>query len=204
MTKNSNKGSLIVFEGVDSSGKTTMSKMLCDYFSRCNRQTVYRKNSPQIPFEPTERLLEGYQEYLGCISTSMPEIKSMIDNGVHVVHDRYIDSIEVFRECIIRNLDYEICEKCKKETTDLKSRLEIIKPDISFYLLVDFMEALKRKETKSKVDKIMLSDERIFNTTSKMFEELAKQNSGILIDTTNKSINDVFGLVQEKVKELVV
>jgi len=201
---NNDRGSLIIFEGIDSAGKTTMSKMLCDYFSRHNRQVVYRKNSPQTLFEPTERLLEGYRGYLDCVSTSMPEIRSMLNNGVHVVHDRYIDSIEVFRDSVIRNLDYGVCEKCKLETNNLKNRLEIIKPDISFYLLVDFIEALKRKETRSKVDKIMLSDERVFNTTGKMFEELAKQNSGILIDTTNKSINDVFGTVQERVKELVV
>jgi len=194
------KGSLVVFEGVDASGKTTMSNMLCGYLSRNNIQSVYRKNSPKMPFDTTEKLFEGYLGYLECVCNSMPEIRSLLDTGVHVVHDRYTDSIDVFRDCVIRNVDRSIQEKCKREYEKLKKQVEIVRPDVGFYLFVEFEEARRRKGIKSNVDKIMFANEETFYETSRMFEEIAKNNSGIIVDTTDKTINEVFGIVQEKVR----
>src|SRR3989339_2238673 len=84
---------LVVIEGVDAVGKTTIARMLEDAFGYTYLYT------PQAPFNVVRTLVEEMEDintrffyYLSSVIGVQPQLKSMLSSGKKVVIDRYIHS----------------------------------------------------------------------------------------------------------------
>lgn len=138
------KGRLIVFEGIDGSGKSTQAKMLHEYFLSKNIKSV-------LTFEPTEGLYGkkirdsflserlSKEEELSLFTLDRKEhlekfVVPQIEDGIAVVMDRYYYSTAAYQSA---------------GGADIKSVLSeqesfAMKPDITFIILISVKEALQR------------------------------------------------------------
>ena len=135
------KGKLIVFEGIDGSGKSTQIELL---HSKLKPSLVSRTFSSTVLGKEVEDILKGLKpkkevEALlfaaARLQTYKQEILPALDSGINVICDRYVMDAYAY-SCNIRvgvNLDY-----IKEINVDLQT------PDITFLLDIDPKESLNR------------------------------------------------------------
>lgn len=138
------KGKLIVIEGIDGSGKSTQSKMLCESINNLGYKSIYT-------FEPTNayygtKLRESIklkniskEDELNLFVLDRKEhvkhmIKPALEEGYIVVLDRYFYSSIAYQGAYGIDIDY--IYKLHKDF--------IITPDLVFIFTIAIEEALKR------------------------------------------------------------
>jgi dTMP kinase len=164
-----NNPMLIVFEGIDGSGKTTVSKMLCEYMKKMNLPVVWLR-------EPSDSKWGKKIRELSRIKTSIPleeelnyfmedrkfnvsrHIKPALDLNKNVILDRYYYSTACYQGA--RGMDVDkIIQMNRKFAPE---------PDITFIIDVEVETALERiKENRN-------SREKLFE--QKPFLEKVRQN----------------------------
>lgn len=179
----------IVFEGIDGCGKTTQAKLIAE------------KLNANFTFEPTDgkigksirEILSGskcQKETLALLfAADRVEHVLKIEEDLkksHVVSDRYVYSSIVYQmsQGIPKDFLYTINNYAKT-------------PDLVVLLDVDLNEALIRMESREKeiFEKIEIQKkikEGYYNLISSENERFMPKYGYIIIDTTSKSINEVF------------
>ncbi|XRO76729.1 dTMP kinase [Methanocaldococcus sp. 10A] len=168
----------IVFEGIDGSGKTTQSKILAE---KLNAFWTYEPSNSEIGRFIREILsgkIKVDNKSLALLfAADRVEHTKLIKEELKrrdVVCDRYLYSSIAYQS--VAGVDEDFIKSINRYA---------LKPDIVFLLVVDIETALKRVKTKDIFEK----KEFLENVQNK-YLELAEENNFIVIDTTNKSINE--------------
>ena len=142
-----NRGLLIVLEGIDQCGKTTISKLLKNKLEELNLKTIIQTfpDKSTLIGNVINSYLQGNtklspQESHLLYSLNRHEKKSFMEeklyNGYNIICDRYIFSGIAYS--LANGLDYNFC---------LNTEQYLIKPDLIFYFDISISETNKRRKS---------------------------------------------------------
>ena len=142
-----NRGLLIVLEGIDQCGKTTISKLLKNKLEELNLKTIIQTfpDKSTLIGNVINSYLQGNtklspQESHLLYSLNRHEKKNFMEeklyNGYNIICDRYIFSGIAYS--LANGLDYNFC---------LNTEQYLIKPDLTFYFDISITETNKRRKS---------------------------------------------------------
>lgn len=142
-----NRGLLIVLEGIDQCGKTTISKLLKNKLEELNLKTIIQTfpDKSTLIGNVINSYLQGNtklspQESHLLYSINRHEKKSFMEeklyNNYNIICDRYIFSGIAYS--LANGLDYTFC---------LNTEQYLIKPDLTFYFDISITETNKRRKS---------------------------------------------------------
>lgn len=175
---------LIVFTGIDGSGKSTQTKLLANYFSSINKKFIVSKayNSEE------KNLFEKYIEKINPLALTflfqcflvqqVIETEKALNEGKIVIADRWNESNIAYHSYIQLfsshpNLIHSIDNLIFKE----------IKPNICFFLKMDPQLAFERtiKRGQNYLDSLGI---KYFQSMEKSFSKQSKENNWQELDAT--------------------
>jgi len=204
------KAKFIVFEGIDGSGKSTISNML---FEKINSHTgnIYKT------FEPTDspigsviknilnkRIISDDKtigalflaDRLDHIQNPISGILNYLNKGTHVISDRYYYSSYAYHVPML-SMDWVI--NANKVCADL------LRPDVVFYFDISAEESMRRLsssrsfldlfETKEKMEQVILN-------YREAIKREGKKDNVVIIDG-QKNVNEIFDEVWEITSKLL-
>ena len=222
------KGKLIVIEGPDCSGKETQAKLLMEKLKKDNIK-IEERSFPMY-HTPTGRIigadLLGKPEMGECIfeegTTNIPPkvaalyyaadrlynietIKNMLDNGINVILDRYVESNMGHQAAKIKDKDKKIEMMNWLEELEY-NLLELPKPDIVLFLYMPYQYTIKlRNNRKEAADGAEKDVEHLKNAEATYSLMAEKYNYNIIhcvkdekIRTIEEINEDVYNLVKQK------
>ncbi len=189
----------ITFEGIDGSGKSTVSKKVFEKLENSGYDVV-------LTFEPTDTWIgncvsdfikngkDPYSTAFAFISDRIEhckKIKSWIDEGKIVLCDRYEDSTYAYQAAQMKD---DIDDPIKWLSELSKDR--ILSPDITFLFVIDPGKSLKRIQHRDE----LIPFERLdfLKKVHRNYIELSSQDHFINLDATKK----ISELVEICVKEI--
>lgn len=207
MTK---RGKFIVFEGIDGSGKSTISKLL---FEKLNKEMgkVYHT------FEPTDspigsvirnilnrRIVSDDKtiaalflaDRLDHIQNKQTGILQFLEQGTHVICDRYYYSSYAYHVPPLA-MDWVIDAN--------KICAEILRPDVVFFLDIPVNVSMERLNKSRAFKDIFETKEKISRVRANYMEAIAKEgekDNVIIIDAT-RSIQEILADIWNHVNRLV-
>ena len=195
---------LIVFEGIDAAGKTTMSRMVVEHirrkgleaslFSYPNYTSIYG-SIIKLFLESKIRL--SHQElfflYILDMYRERQEVEKALANGRIVVMDRYYTSTIAY-QCSL-GFDYEMAKK-------VIEYLDMPKPDTIVYLDIEPRKAVERKARQKNLD-VFEKDVEFLEKVRKMYWRLIDEGyptkNWVVVDAS-KSIDNVFSYIVERLQ----
>ena len=205
MSKAEYSGKLIVFCGLDGSGKTTMINRLNDYLSKKNQEVLLtkqptqemRKNHVFRAFQDTPNVCDYDYRALSLVAASdrlqhnTSVIKPALKMGKIVISDRYFYSCLANLQARGYMNDMWIYDIAKN----------IICPDLSFFLDVDVETAITRIRKRPE-EKYNYIDLNLQYELKKNYLNIAKSVNGIVVSTNNKTVEESFSEIQKNVDNL--
>lgn len=181
---NSTLPKLVVIEGVDAVGKTTIARMLEDAFGYMYLYT------PQAPFSVIRNLMEEMEDintrffyYLASVIGVQPQLKSMLSAGKKVVIDRYVHSTIAMHTVLGAKVQAVVMRE-----------LPIEWPDAGILLTAQANVRINRMASRAKqpthdkkIDRFIKEADEA-ETIYRSFNDLSQ------IDTTELSIEQVFAV----------
>lgn len=199
---------LITFEGIDGCGKSTQIEMLNNWFSETGRRSVSLREPGGVDISEQIRtlLLHSRQEVspvteLLLFSAARSQlifekVKPLIDQGWIVILDRFYDSTTAYQ-------GYGR-ESASPETIRLLNNIASLGliPDITFYLRINYQEALRRTE-KVLPDRMEQSGKDFFEKVIRGYDQLSLDNSRIITVDAHPAPDIIHGIIVEKVESLL-
>ncbi|ACX72871.1 thymidylate kinase [Methanocaldococcus vulcanius M7] len=178
----------IVFEGIDGSGKTTISKKLA---KSINAFWTYEPSNSVVG-ELIRKILSGNvkvdDKTLALLfSADRIEHNKKIKEELRyrdVVCDRYLYSSIAYQS--VAGVDEDFIRSINRYA---------LKPDLVFLLICDIETALKRINTKDIFEK-----KEFLEKVQEKYLDLAKKEGFVIIDTTDRTVEDVYSEVFKTVK----
>jgi dTMP kinase len=144
------RGLFISFEGIDGCGKTTQTKLLCDYFLTHNQPYLLTREPGGEPIaEKLRNLLlqtkdatfEAETELLLFIAARLQHWRRVIEpalrQGINVICDRFLDSSRIYQG-VARGLGVDFYDNLHRLL------LGDVKPDLTFLLDLPVENSLER------------------------------------------------------------
>jgi dTMP kinase len=197
------KGSLITFEGIDGSGKSTQINMLENEFNKLgvNYVTFREPGGTELSEKIREIILD--KKHIELISTAecllfaaaraqltAEQIKPAINRGEFVFCDRYTDSTIAYQG-YGRGLDIEKLEEINNIATDG------LNPEITFILDINPNIARLRMETDS-LDRMENSGDDFFKRIREGYHQIKDQNPNRCVEiNADQSKECVFRDIRE-------
>ncbi len=204
------RGKFIVFEGVDASGKSTISQML---FQKLNQEgaDIYKT------FEPTDspigsvirnilnRRITAHEKTIGAlfladrldhITNPVNGMLTYLDKGTNVISDRYYYSSYAYHVPHL-SLDWII---------DANSVCaEMLRPDIVFYMDISVEVSMERLNKNRKFHDLFETRERIENTVEHYRAAIAREGEkdNVVVIDASRSIDEIFSEVYSLTKTLL-
>lgn len=182
---NSSLPKLVVIEGVDAVGKTTIARMLEEILGYTYLYT------PQAPFSVIRSLVEEMEDintrffyYLASVVGVQPQLKLMLSSGKKVVIDRYVYSTIAMHTVL----------GARVNSIEMR-KLPIVWPDVGILLTAQTDIRIKRIESRAKQP---THDKRIerFTKEGEEAETIYRSYKDLShVDTTCLSIEQVFAAV---------
>lgn len=196
----------IVIEGGDAAGKTTLINGLKQTIQQnglgdLSPQNTHFLKSPTAPFAPvwkdlikTSSPLTRFYLFRSIAQNDVDAAKKLLENGQHVILERYFLSSEAFNWALDE----------KNDVTDPNIRSEnhvnysgLLKPDLGFFLDTSDKKREKRLQQKEKRSDWENRDfQTIFN---QRLRELAQRDNWIFVDTDKKNITEVLHFVSARI-----
>lgn len=204
------KSKFIVFEGVDASGKSTMSTMLHEKLIGLNID-IYKT------FEPTDspigsvirnilnkRIVTDEKtigalflaDRLDHINNPITGILNYLNNGVNVISDRYYYSSYAYH---VPHLSLDWIIDANKLCADT------LRPDVVFYIDISVEESMRRlKSSRRFLDLYETSDRisKVINNYKKAIEREGKNDNVIIIDG-ERSKEEIFDDIWKECSKLL-
>ena len=184
--QNKVKGTLISFEGIDGSGKSTQIRLLKEFFNKSKRNAIFtREPGGTVEAELIRNLIlnenkkvsfEKKTEILLLLAARYEHFKKLIEpamlEGRTVICDRFIDS----------TLAYQCTGSIKLEKFYFKISKMLIKqfePNLTILLDIPPTQALNRINKRKTNNKYDEKDMYFYSNIRKSYIVLAKNNSRI-------------------------
>ena len=204
----------IVFEGIEGSGKSYISKKLYKRIKSIGLPVVLtREPGGSIGAEKIRDLIlkdyfysnkinefDKYTDTLLYLAARNEHIKKKIipaiKNKQIVICDRYIDSTLAY-QAYGKGVNKQLINSIHKHI------LGKAKPDITFLLTVKINKAMKRLKLRKKINRYDKFSNKFYIKTQKAFVKIAKKNKKkyFIFDNSNDKSNiedDIFRLVKSK------
>jgi|GEM_PF-329128 len=196
------KGILVVFEGLDGSGKTTQINLLKDWFEK-NNKIVYNTKQPTDFYRKDKRVRDyldkGIVPNMYSIALlaaadrtyqNEAEIKPILSKGINIISDRYLYSSLAFFKA--RGIEYE-------EISRLNKNIE--KPDVVIFLDVKPKKALERIKIRDGENiKFEEKDDNTFIQVRNNFLEVLPKDT--LIIDSSKSIEEIHKIIINHIENM--
>lgn len=196
------KGLLIVFEGLDGSGKTTQITLLKEWFEK-NNKLVHNTKQPTDFYREDRRVRDYLDEGIASNMYSIAllaaadrtyqnevEIKPTLEKRINIITDRYIYSSLAFFKA--RGIDYEEIKRINKN---------IEEPDAVIFLDVKPKKALERVKSRDGENiKFEEKNDNTFVEVRNNFLEVLPKNA-LIIDST-QSIEEIHKIIVEYIEKI--
>jgi dTMP kinase len=173
------RGIFITFEGIDGSGKSTQAKLFVDYLQKKHIRLLSTREpgGPSIAEKIREIILSNDNKemanetelllYMASRSQHTYEwIIPTLENGIHVICDRYYDSTTAYQGAG-RKVDLQAINFIRKFAT------YGLVPDLTF--VIDLPAKTATERTKEKIlDRLEQSGLEFFTRSRQMFLDIAK------------------------------
>jgi len=192
----------ISIDGANGVGKTTISKLVYQKLKQKGKKVFLTREPTDSKIGTFIRKLEGIKSYSGMPLAHLimadrykhiEEINNKVENDVIVITDRYISSSLVYQVFDGISINYI-----------LNMNLEIIKPDISFFITSD-EKRVKQEVSKRKVltrfEKEMTTKEEI-----QLFREakiILEKNNYFCIEVNNEILDDSINFIVEQIEKYI-
>lgn len=200
-----NKGKFITFEGGEGSGKTTQSKMFCQYLSKNNIEYILtREVGGTIEAEQIREIvvhadLLPISELLLIMAARAEHINKVIlpalKLGKWVVCDRFIDSTAAYQgNNVTINKVYELHNNI----------LNNFMPDITFFIDIDPDIALQRALTRGENNKFEYKGLDFHKQVYQNFVNISENySSRVKVINGLEDVNDIHCLIKEQIDALL-
>ena len=207
--ENEMKGKFITFEGGEGSGKSTQTKLLCDYFKDNNIEYVNTREpgGTLISEKIRELVLDAKMNNMSLeteillFAASRAQlidevIKPSLDSGKVILCDRYIDSSIVYQGMTAGdNIDKVLWAN--------KYAYEYCMPDVTFYFDIDPVLAFERKNGADENDRMEMKGLEFHNKVRDGFLKLSKKYpERIKIIDASKSVEDVTNQIKKILNDM--
>jgi dTMP kinase len=202
------KGLFIVLEGPDGSGKSTMAKMIAQYYQDAGREIVFTRepggtkiselirdiildnNNTEMAYM-TEALL-----YAASRAQLVSEfIKPNLEKGKVVISERYVYSSIVYQG-IARNLGIQKV----KELNDFA--IDGLKPDLVLFFDINPEKALNRKLSQGNGDRLENEKLDFHKRVYEGYKEISKIYPEIISINADKGVDELFSDIKNIVDNL--
>ena len=200
------KTKIIVFEGIDCSGKSTLIKHVEKFFIKKRvpyiklREPGGSKNSEKIRKllmdkktnfnKKTDLLL-----YLASRSENIAKLLQKNKRKKIVLLDRFIDSTIAYQHYAM-GVDIKVIKYLNNFVLDK------IKPDFTFLNIVNKKNLLKRLNKRIKINRYDMFNFKFYNKAQKGFLSIAKNKNKYMIIDSNNDLNTNFNQVKNKLVSL--
>lgn len=204
------KGKFIVFEGIDGSGKSTLSKML-------HAKLIEEYGNSYYTYEPTnspigavirnilnKRIVTDEKtigalflaDRLDHLQNDSNGILKFIDKGMHVISDRYYYSSYAYH---VPHLELDWIIEANKLCADL------LRPDIVFYMDISVKESLARISKNRNYQDLYETESKIAEAKNNYDNAIKKEGKkdNVHIINGHGSIDEIFKIIWEKTKALI-
>jgi dTMP kinase len=196
------KGILISFEGIEGTGKTIQSKLLCEYLIKKGYNAILTEEpgGTQIGYKIRELLLSidhkgmtPLTELLLYNASRAQHIKEVIlpaiNRGAVVITDRFADSTVTYQG-YARGIDLNLIDSIEKIVTSG------LRPDITILLDLDVETGLNRNRGINKMDRLELEDVEFHKQVRSGYLEIAaKELERIKLIDAAGSIEEIHGKI---------
>ena len=224
------RGKLIVIEGTDCSGKETQAKLLLEKLKKDNIN-IEERAFPMYD-TPTGRIIGGPllgkprigDSFFGDLASkidpkvaalyyaadrlyNIEEIKELLDSGVNVILDRYVES----------NMGHQAGKlKTKKEQIEMMNwlekleydLLELPRPDLVIFLFMPYQYTIELRNKRNEVADIVEKDVDYLRNAEQAYSIMAEKYKYDVVYCVNndkiraiEEINeDVYNIVKNKIK----
>lgn len=200
---NSSKGRFIVFEGIDGSGKSELSRRMTEHLVSEGIDAV-------LTAEPSDSwigdVLRTESKTTGPIANTLfyvadraehtSQIKKWLNAGKWVLCDRYVGSTLAYQGALLS-------DKVENSWNWLKeiNRPAAISPDVTFLLKISPEEAMSRLNLRASVPG-RFEKLNFLKKVSDNYDLAASEDSSYIVVDASMSRDDVFSYVLNKLSEL--
>ena len=198
---------VIVFEGIETSGKSTNLRKLSSYLKKINRKFIkIREPGGTKSSENIRRLILNKNSNLNfktdlllIIASRSENIEKILKKNLGkkiIIIDRFIDSTIAYQYYgmginlkLIKSLNNFVLGKFKPNFTILNI---VNKKNLNI--------RLKKRNSLNKYDKF---NYLFYQKVQKGFLKLAKKKNYLVLDSNNKNIEENFQILKERIKKLI-
>ncbi|ASJ75773.1 dTMP kinase [Granulosicoccus antarcticus] len=193
-------GKLIVIEGMDGAGKSTVSGLLSKLlnnreYSTINMSSVFEGFLTSAKYVNDNCGVDAhYLYFLSSVKHCSDTIEKKLAHG-NVVCDRYIYSTIAYHPTSELSVSVDI------------STLELVQPDFTFYLSVSDesirQERLNNRAQRSVSDRLIKTKGSYMDTVEKAYEELGLVTIDCTTKTAQKIAEELFVVVEAKLEKVI-
>ena len=202
------KKPIIVFEGIEASGKTTNIKKVCEYLNKINKKYIkIREPGGSINSEILRSMILNKKskfnlktDLLLILASRSENMEKIINKNINkkiILIDRFIDSTIAYQHYGI-GINLNLIQRMNKFVVG-----NFI-PSLTILSLVNrsnFKKRLKIRNTLNKYDKFKYS---FYQKVQKGFIKIAKNKSKyIIIDSNKNNIEENANIIIKKIKKII-
>lgn len=201
-------GIFIVLEGPDGSGKSTMAKMIGDYYAELGKKIVFTREPGGtnisekirniILDNENEEMCDEAEALLYAASRAQHVHEKILPNleaGNVIISERYVYSSLVYQG-IGRGLGVDRVSSINAFGTNN------LKPDLVFFFDIDPVKALKRKKASAVADRLENEDISFHENVYRGYKELIKSYEEIISIDADKPADLLFQEILGYIKHM--
>lgn len=202
------KGLFIVLEGPDGSGKSTMAKMIAQYYQDAGREIVFTREpgGTNISEQIRDIILDNNNTKMAYMTEALlyaasraqlvsEFIKPNLEKGKVVISERYVYSSIVYQG-IARNLGIQKV----KEINDFA--IDGLEPDLVLFFDINPEKALNRKLSQGSGDRLENEKLDFHKRVYEGYKEISKVYPEIISINADKGIDELFSNIKNIISNL--
>tara|TARA_B100000029_G_C17561346_1_gene953504 strand:+ start:174 stop:788 length:615 start_codon:yes stop_codon:yes gene_type:complete len=201
------KNPIIVFEGIEGSGKTTHVNNVSNYLKKIKRKFIkIREPGGSLNSEKIRRMILNKKSNFNPITDLFLYFASRSENIEKIItknHKKKIILIDRFVDSTLAYQHYGMGINKKIIVSINKFLINKIKPDFTFLNIVskkNLYKRLKKRKNKNKYDKFKIN---FYNKAQKGFIKISKNKKNYYIINSNKGLNENKNIIINKINKLI-